>query len=74
MTKLKTGWMILALLVCPPAIFAAEQEDEMPAIELLEFLGSMAEEFDAWEAFIELATAEVPAGFVETEFVETDDE
>jgi hypothetical protein len=74
MTKLKTGWLILALLVCRPAIFATEQEDEAPDIELLEFLGSMSEEFDEWEEFIELATAEVPAGFVETEFVEKDDE
>lgn len=74
MTKQKTASLTLILLVCCPAVFAAEQEAELPDTELLEFLGSMSEEYEEWELFVELAIVEIPPEFVQTEFVETKDE
>ena len=74
MTKRKCGWLTLVFLAFGPAIFAAEQNDEAPDTELLEFLGAMSEEFDEWELFLELSIVEIPPEFVQTEFLETEDE
>ena len=48
--------------------FAAEQPSAVEAdMALLEFLGSMEEDADEWEAFIELATASIPPRVAEVE-------
>jgi len=48
--------------------FAAEEAATAGAdMALLEFLGSMEEEADEWEAFIEIATAGLPPMVAETE-------
>lgn len=49
--------------------FAAEQPSAVEAdMALLEFLGSMEEDADEWEAFIELATASTPPRVAEVEY------
>jgi len=48
--------------------FATEQPSAVEAdMALLEFLGSMEEEADEWEAFLELATASIPPRVAEVE-------
>jgi hypothetical protein len=51
-----TGWLLPVCCFCWANLYATEQP---PAIEadmaLLEFLGSMEEEADEWEEFIEFA-------------------
>ena len=69
MVKLKAGYApLLAGLMFWPGVYAAE-ETSIPAadIEFLEFLGSMEQEADEWEAFIEFATADMPPMVAEVE-------
>lgn len=59
-------WLIAVASVWPGRVFAAEQQPD-PDPELLEFLGSMPDEYDDWEMFIDLVEEELPSRLAEVE-------
>jgi len=53
---------------CWLSVFAAEQPSAVEAdMALLDFLGSVEEDADEWEAFLELATESIPPMVAEVE-------
>ena len=55
-----TGLLAVCYLYCAGGIAAEQPLPTEPDMALLEFLGSMEEEADEWEAFIEIASEGLP--------------
>ena len=61
-------WMLTVCCFCWASLLAAEPPTDAAAdMALLEFLGSMEEEADEWEAFIEMAADGIPPMVEEVE-------
>ena len=62
-----TGLLAVCYLYCAGGIAAEQPLPTEPDMALLEFLGSMEEEADEWEAFIEIASEGIPPMVAEVE-------
>jgi hypothetical protein len=61
-------WLLaVCCFYCAGGIAAEQQSVTKPELALLEFLGSMEEEADEWEAFIDIASEGIPPMVVEVE-------
>jgi hypothetical protein len=62
-----TGLLAVCCLYYAGGIAAEQPLPAEPDMALLEFLGSMGEEADEWEAFIEIAAEGIPPMVAEVE-------
>ena len=62
------GLLAVCSLYCVGGVAAEQPLPAEPDMVLLEFLGSMEEEADEWEAFIEIAGEGIPPMVAEVEY------